>query len=125
MQEKWKKGLSKEEDMSAMFIDPPKAFDTINHGLLLSKLIAYGFSKQALSFRCSYLKNRKRRVQINNKFSSLKEVIAGLPQGSIDEPLIFNLFINDIVLFICFSTLSNYADDNHLFTSGTDIQLIK
>ena len=92
--------------MSAMFIDFPKAFDTINHGLLLSKLPAYGFSKQALSFR-------------------LKEVTAGVPQGSIYEPLIFNLFINDIFLFICFSTLSNYADDNHLFTTGTDIQLIK
>ena len=125
MQEKWKKGLSKEENMSDMFIDSPKAFDTINHDLLLSKLPAYGFSKQALSFSCSYLKNRRRRVRINNKFSSLKEVIAGVPQGSIDESLIFNLFINDIFLFICFSTLSNYADDNHLFTTGTDMQLIK
>ena len=108
-----------------MFIDSPKAFNTINHGLLLSKLPAYGFSKQALSFRCSYMKNRRRRVQINNKFSSLKEVIAGVPQGSIDEPLILNLFINDIFRFICFSTLSNYVDDNHLFTAGTDIKLIK
>ena len=125
MQEKWKKGLSKEENMSAMFIDSPKALDTINHSLLLYKLPAYGFSKQALSFRCSYLKNRRRRLQINNKFNSLKEVIAGVPQGSIDEPRISNLFINDIFLFICSSTLSNYADDNHLFTTGTDIQLIK
>ena len=120
-----KKALDREENMSAMFIDFPKAFDTINHGFLLSKLHAYGFSKQALSFRCSYLKNRRQKVQINNKFSSLKEVIAGVPQGSIDEPLIFNLFINDIFPFICFSTLSNYADDNHLFTTETDIQLIK
>ena len=125
MQEKWKKGLSKEENMSAMFIDSPKAFDTINHGLLLSKLPAYGFSKQGLSFRCRYLKNRRRRVPINNKFSSLKEMTAGVSQGSIDEPLIYNLFINDIFLFICFSTLINYADDNHLFTTGTDIQLTK
>ena len=105
-------------------MDLSKAFDTINHDLLLAKLKAYGFSKQALSFMCSYLKNRRQRVQINNKFSSLKEVIAGVPQGSIDEPLIFNLFINDIFLFICFSTLSNYADDNNLFATGTDIQLI-
>ena len=120
-----KNALDKEENMSAMFRDFPKAFDTINHGLLLSKLPAYGFSKQALSFRCSYLKNRRRRVQINNKFSSLKEVIAGVPQGSIDKPLILNLFINDIFRFICFSTLSNYVDDNHLFTTGTDIKLIK
>ena len=67
---------------------------------------------------------RRQRVQINNKFSSLKEVIAGVPQGSIDGPLLFNLFINDLFLFICFSTLSNYADDNNLFATGTDIQLI-
>ena len=87
--------LSKEENISAMFIDFPKAFDTINHGLLPSKLPTHGFSKQALSFRCSYLKKRRQRVPINNKFSHLKEVIAGIPQGFIDEPLIFNLFIND------------------------------
>ena len=124
MLEKWKKELDKEENMSAIFMDLSKAFDTINHDLLLAKLKAYGFSKQALSFMCSYLKNRRQRVQINNKFSSLKEVIAGVPQGSIDGPLLFNLFINDLFLFICFSTLSNYADDNNLFATGTDIQLI-
>ena len=72
----------------------------------------------------SYLKNRRQRVPIKNKFSSLKEVIAGVPQGSIDGALLFELFINDLFLFICFSTLSNYADDNNLFNTGTDIQLI-
>ena len=51
-------------------MDLSKAFDTINQG----ELKTYGFSKQALSFMCSYLKNRRQRVQINNKFSSLKEV---------------------------------------------------
>ena len=105
-------------------MDLSKAFDTINHGLLLAKLEGYCFSKQALSFMCSYLKNRRQRVQINNKVRSLKEVTAGLPQGSIDRALLFNLFINDLFLFICFRTLSNYADDNHLFTTGADNQLI-
>ena len=68
--------------------------------------------------------NRRQRVQINNKFSSLKEVIAGVPQSSIGGPLLFNLFINDLSLFICFSTSGNYADDNNSFITGTDIQLI-
>ena len=104
-------------------MDLSKAFDTVNHDLL-AKLKAYVFSKESLSFMCSYLKNRRRRVQINNKFSSLKEVIAGIPQGSIDRPLLFNLLINDLFLFICFSTLSSCADDNNLFSTGTDIQLI-
>ena len=124
MLEKWKKALDKEGNMSAIFMDLSKTYDTINDGLLLANLKTYGFSKQALSFMFSYLKNRRQRVQINNKFSSLKEVIAGVPQGSIDGPLLFNLFINDLFLFICFSTLSNYADDNNLFATGTDIQLI-
>ena len=88
-----KKALDKEENISAISVDLSKAFDTINHGLL-AKLKAYGFSKQALSFTCN-LKNRRQRVQINNTFSSLKEVTVGVPQGSIDRLLPFNLFIND------------------------------
>ena len=79
MLEKWKKTLHKEENMSAIFMDLSKVFDTINHDLLLAKLKA--FSKQALSFMCSYLKNRRQRVQMKNKFSSLKKVIPGVPQG--------------------------------------------
>ena len=71
----------------------------------------------------SYLKSRKQRVQTNNKFSFEKHVIAGVPQGSIDGLLLFNLFINDLVFFIEQSTLSNYADNNNL--SGEDKDLTK
>ena len=82
MLEKWKIALEKEENMSAIFIGLSKAFGTKNLDLLLAKLKAYGFSKQALILMCSYLKNGRQRVQINNKFSSFKEIIAGVPQGS-------------------------------------------
>ena len=84
MLEKWKKALDKEENMSAIFMDLSNAFDTINHDLPLAKLKPYGFSRQALRLMCNCLKNRRQRVQINNKFSNLKEVIAGVPQGSIE-----------------------------------------
>ena len=73
----------------------------------------------------SYLNNRKQQVQINNKFSSESTVIAGVPQGSIDGPLLFNLFINDLIFFIQCCTLSNYADDNNLSSIGKNKHQVK
>ena len=73
----------------------------------------------------SYLNNRKQQVQINNKFSSESTVIAGVPQGYIDGPLLFNLFINDLVFFIQYCTLSNYANDNNLFSLGKNKDQVK
>ena len=101
-------------------MDLSKAFDTINHDLLLAKLKVYGFSINALDLM---LKNRKQSVQINNSLSSTKKVHAGVPQGSIDGPLLFNLFINDSVLFL--TDTFNYADDNNLYSIGKDRDLIK
>ena len=79
MLEKWKKAVDNGEYVSALFLDLSKAFDTINHDLLLAKLKAYGFSPNALKLMHSYLNNRKQQVQINNKFSSEITVIAGVP----------------------------------------------
>ena len=73
----------------------------------------------------SYLKNRKQQVQINNKFSSESIVIAGVPLGAIDVPLLFNLFINDFVFFIQYCTLNNYADGNNLFSMGKNKDQVK
>ena len=105
-------------------MDLSKAFDTINQDLLLAKLRAYRFSNNALNLMCSYSKNRKKRTQINNNFSSEKNIIAEVPQGSIDRPLLFNLFINDLIFFITFF-LSNYADDNSLYNTGKALELVK
>ena len=74
---------------------------------------------------CSYLKNRKQKVVINNSPSKTQTVIAGVPQGSIDGSLLFNLFINDLVLFIEYMALGNYVHDNDLSITGTNIENIK
>ena len=73
---------------------------------------------------CSYLRRKKQRTQINNNFSSEKKVIAEVPEGSIDGPLLFNLFINDLIFFIT-TFLSNYAHDNSLYNTCKDLELVK
>ena len=107
MLENWKRAFDKGEYVSAVFMDLSKAFGTINRNLLIAKLKFYGFSKEALKLMKSYLKNLKQKVQINSKFSSERDVIAEVPQGSIDVPLLFNLFINDLIFFIEQCFLSN------------------
>ena len=77
--EKWKSALDKGENIYFLYMDLSKAFDTINHDLLLEKSKVYGFSINALDLMCSYLKNRKQSVQINNNFSCAKKAHAGAP----------------------------------------------
>ena len=95
-------------------MDLSKAFDCIPHDLIIAKLHAYGFDENALVLIYSYLKRRKQCVRINNSNSSFKDVVSGVPQGSVLGPILFNFFINDLFLFIKQATLHNYADDNTL-----------
>ena len=71
------------------------------------------------------MKNRKQKVVINNKTSSSEVVISGEPQGSIDGPLLFSLFINDLTLFLFSTVLSNYADENNLYAIGNGKKKLK
>ena len=120
--EKWKRATDKGECVLVLFMDFSKAFDTINRNLMITKLKAYGFSREVSKFMQSYSKNRKQRVQINNKFSFKKDAVVGVTQGSIDGLLPFNLFLNYLVFFIHQSTISNYVDDNNLFVSEENIE---
>ena len=124
MLEIWKKVLDKGGYICAIFMDLSKAFDTLNHDLLIAKLGAYGFETDALRYMKSYLTNRKQRVRVNKTFSEWERITTGVPQGSILGPLPFNIFLNDLFLFISNSSLSNYADDYTLYTFGDNLKKI-
>ena len=110
MTEQWRKSLDNKGFAGAVLMDLSKAFDCMNHELLLAKLHAYGFSKDALQLICSYLKNRWQRVKINTSFSQWTELLLGVPQGSVLGPLLFNIYLNDLIWFID-GDVTNFADD--------------
>ena len=106
--------------VGAVLMDLSKAFDCVPHDLLIAKLNAYGFDNKTLVLFYSYLKNRKQCVKINNVLSSFMVLVSGVPQGSILGPILFNIFINDLVYFIK-SDLANFADDNSISTAAKTI----
>ena len=92
-------------------MDLSKAFDCLPQDLIIQKLKAYGLSIHACQLMNSYLSDRKQRVKLGNIVSQWKNIIKGVPQGSILEPLVFNIFIIDI-FFLDKVKMYNYADDN-------------
>jgi hypothetical protein len=114
------RALNKKETTIAIFCDLRKAFDTVNHEILLKKMHKMGIRGNELDWFKNYLSNRKQFVYLNGKSSSLLEILLGVPQGSILGPILFLIYINDLPLSSLLKSLL-FADDTALLASGSNI----
>lgn len=101
-----------------VLLDLKKAFDTVNHEILLHKLQMYGFKTKALNFMRDYLTNRTQRCQLEGLLLDQREVRCGIPQGSILGPLLFIIYINVLPNCLKSTTPRMFADDTNLTAVG-------
>ena len=113
--------LDRGEDVDVIYLDLSKAFDRVPHKRLLKKLWGYGIRGNTHLWIKDFLSNRRHRVKINGSYSESVPVTSGVPQGSVLEPILFLIYINDLPEVITV-LMKLFADDAKVYRSITDVQ---
>ena len=123
--EKIREALDNNNFACGIFIDLQKAFDTVDHNILLQKLNHYGIRGVANNWFNSYLSHRTQFVSIHGFQSKTKNISIGVPQGSVLGPLLFLIYINDLNVAINYAIVHHFADDTNLLITGKSLKSIK
>ena len=124
MTEDWRSSIDNKEAVAVVAVDLSKAFDAIDHNLLLAKLKAYGFATRALELMSTYLLGRQQCVRLDGVCSD-KTAKSGVPQGSLLRQLFFNIFINDLNFCVPNVSLWLYADDTTAYLSDVSPTILE
>ena len=121
----WAFNIDRSHENTVVFVDLKKAFDTVDHEILITKMNWYGIQRTSLDWFKSYLANRTQRCSVNGCLSDFTTRKCGVPQGTILGPLLFLIYINDLPNCLSFSIPRMYADDTHITYAGSDLHLIQ